>query len=55
MPVFVFTDIEGSTRLWEEHTGEMGAVIARHDIILQEQVSASGGRITKSNAARSTP
>jgi hypothetical protein len=47
MPVFVFTDIEGSTRLWEEHTGGMGAVIARHDAILQEQVSASGGRITK--------
>jgi class 3 adenylate cyclase len=47
MPVFVFTDIEGSTRLWEEHTGQMGAVIARHDAILQEQVSASGGRITK--------
>jgi adenylate cyclase len=47
MPVFFFTDIEGSTRLWEEHTDEMGAVIARHDAILQEQVSASGGRITK--------
>jgi predicted ATPase/class 3 adenylate cyclase len=47
MPVFFFTDIEGSTRLWEEHTGEMSAVIARHDAILREQVSNSGGRITK--------
>jgi adenylate cyclase len=47
MPVFFFTDIEGSTRLWEGHTGEMGAVIARHDTILKEQVNASGGRITK--------
>ena len=28
MLVFLFTDIEGSTRLWEEHTAEMGAVIA---------------------------
>jgi class 3 adenylate cyclase len=47
MLVFLFTDIEGSTKLWEEHTGEMGAIIARHDAILQEQVSASGGQITK--------
>lgn len=36
MLVFLFTDIEGSTQLWEEHTDEMGAVIARHDAILQE-------------------
>jgi class 3 adenylate cyclase len=28
MPVVFFTDIEGSTRLWEEHTSEMGAVTA---------------------------
>ncbi|MEJ2735987.1 MAG: adenylate/guanylate cyclase domain-containing protein, partial [Anaerolineae bacterium] len=47
MPVFLFTDIEGSTRLWEAHTAEMGAVIARHDALLQEVVSPSGGRITK--------
>jgi len=47
MPVFFFTDIEGSTRLWEAHTAEMGAVIARHDALLQEVVSTSGGRITK--------
>lgn len=36
MLVFLFTDIEGSTRLWEAHTDEMGDVIARHDAILQE-------------------
>jgi class 3 adenylate cyclase len=47
MLVFLFTDIEGSTRLWEEHTAEMGAVIARHDALLQQEVTASGGRITK--------
>jgi class 3 adenylate cyclase/tetratricopeptide (TPR) repeat protein len=47
MLVFFFTDIEGSTRLWEEHTAEMGAVIARHDAILQQQIEARGGRITK--------
>jgi WD40 repeat protein/class 3 adenylate cyclase len=47
MPVFLFTDIEGSTRLWEEHTHEMGGVIARHDALLQRQITESGGRITK--------
>jgi WD40 repeat protein/class 3 adenylate cyclase/energy-coupling factor transporter ATP-binding protein EcfA2 len=47
MLVFFFTDIEGSTRLWEEHTDDMGEVIARHDAILQQQIAESGGRITK--------
>jgi class 3 adenylate cyclase len=47
MFVFMFTDIEGSSRLWEQHTDEMGEVIARHDAILQEQVESCGGRITK--------
>ncbi len=28
---FLFTDIEGSTRLWEERPGEMRALVAEHD------------------------
>jgi len=47
MLAFLFTDIEGSSRLWEAHTDQMGEVIARHDAILQEQVKGCGGRITK--------
>ena len=47
MFVFLFTDIEGSSRLWEKYTEAMTAVIARHDEILREQVEAAGGRITK--------
>ncbi len=47
MLVFLFTDIEGSTRLWEKHTQEMGGVIARHDAILQQQIGECGGRIVK--------
>jgi WD40 repeat protein/class 3 adenylate cyclase len=47
MLVFLFTDIEGSTQLWEKHTAEMGTVVARHDEILKAQILASGGRITK--------
>jgi len=47
MLVFLFTDIEGSTRLWEEHTEEMGEVISRHDDILQQNIGGHGGRIVK--------
>ena len=47
MLVFLFTDIEGSTRLWEEHTEVMTGVIARHDEILCELIDGHGGRITK--------
>jgi class 3 adenylate cyclase len=47
MPVFLFTDIEGSTRLWEKHTADMGGVIARHDAILQGQIEACGGKVIK--------
>jgi WD40 repeat protein/class 3 adenylate cyclase len=47
MLVFFFTDIEGSTRLWEEHTATMTDVIARHDALLQGQIEACGGHITK--------
>ena len=55
MLVFLFTDIEGSTRMWEEYTDEMGEVIARHDEILREQIEDHGGRITKHTATASQP
>jgi predicted ATPase/class 3 adenylate cyclase len=31
---FLFTDVEGSTRLWEEHPQAMRRVMARHDTLL---------------------
>ena len=40
---FLFTDLEGSTRLWEEHPEAMKSALARHDSILQESVEAHGG------------
>ena len=40
---FLFTDIEGSTRLWEEHPEAMKAALARHDAILVDAVVAHGG------------
>ena len=33
---FLFTDLEGSTRLWEEHPEAMKGALARHDAILDD-------------------
>lgn len=44
---FLFTDLEGSTRLWEEHPEAMKAALARHDEILREAVTAHGGHVVK--------
>ena len=47
MQVFLFTDIEGSTQLWEKHAGEMSQVLVRHDTILRENIGAYGGKVVK--------
>src|SRR5689334_11272209 len=40
---FLFTDIEGSTRLLQEHPREMGAALSRHHDLLRQAVENSGG------------
>ena len=40
---FLFTDIEGSTPLWEQHPDAMRAALARHDAILRDAIEAHGG------------
>src|SRR5437762_14237458 len=45
---FLFTDIQGSTALWEQHPSAMLEVLARHDAILCEIVGAHGGQTFKS-------
>ena len=40
---FLFTDLEGSTRLWEEHPEAMSEALARHDEILGDAVVAHDG------------
>ncbi len=45
---FLFTDIEGSTRLWEQHPEAMGAALARHDALLTQQIEQHGGVVVKS-------
>jgi DNA-binding SARP family transcriptional activator/predicted ATPase len=42
---FLFTDIEGSTRLWEQHANVMPAALARHDAILRAAVETHGGLV----------
>jgi predicted ATPase/class 3 adenylate cyclase len=44
---FLFTDIEGSSRLWENHGDAMAAALARHDALLREAVGARGGHVFK--------
>jgi class 3 adenylate cyclase len=44
---FLFTDIEGSTRLWEEHPDAMREALARHDELLREAVEGHGGYVVK--------
>lgn len=44
---FLFTDIEGSTQLWERYPESMKAALARHDGLLREAVETHHGRIIK--------
>jgi predicted ATPase/class 3 adenylate cyclase len=44
---FLFTDIEGSSRLWENHGEAMAVALARHDAVLREAFEARGGNIFK--------
>jgi predicted ATPase/class 3 adenylate cyclase len=42
---FLFTDIEGSTRLWQQHPETMKAALARHHDLLQRAIESSGGYV----------
>jgi len=42
---FLFTDIEGSTALWEHHPEAMQIALARHDKILEAAIDGHGGVI----------
>ncbi len=44
---FLFTDIEGSTRLWEANLAAMGPALALHDRILREAVTTHHGVVFK--------
>ena len=44
---YLFTDIEGSTGLWEAQPDKMRPALARHDAIVREAVEGNHGRIVK--------
>jgi predicted ATPase/class 3 adenylate cyclase len=44
---FLFTDIEGSTRLWEREPARMHDALARHDALTKQAVEAHRGRVVK--------
>jgi len=45
---FLFTDIAGSSRLWQEFPKEMGVALAAHDNILHRLIPQHKGQIVKS-------
>ncbi len=42
-----FTDIQGSTRLWEQHPKAMQAAVEQHDAIMRQWIEALGGAVFK--------
>ena len=44
---FLFTDIEGSTRLWEQQPESMQTAVARHDALTRAAVAGHRGRVVK--------
>jgi predicted ATPase/class 3 adenylate cyclase len=44
---FLFTDIEGSTKLWERDSSVMQVALARHDEILRSAMEERGGYVFK--------
>ena len=44
---FLFTDLEGSTRLWEEHRDAMQGALATHDELVRRAIASHGGYVVK--------
>ncbi|MGB3715820.1 MAG: LuxR C-terminal-related transcriptional regulator [Candidatus Promineifilaceae bacterium] len=44
---FLFTDIEGSIQLWEQHPKTMQDALAQHDALLQAAIMENGGLVVK--------
>jgi class 3 adenylate cyclase len=41
---FLFTDLEGSTRLWEEHPDAMHGALVRHDEMVRGATATTRAR-----------
>lgn len=44
---FLFTDIEGSTKLWEQHPQAMRSALARHDTLIRQAIEDNFGVVFK--------
>ncbi|HTP99008.1 MAG TPA: adenylate/guanylate cyclase domain-containing protein, partial [Casimicrobiaceae bacterium] len=44
---FLFTDIEGSTELWERRAAEMRGALELHDRVLRQSIESASGRVVK--------
>src|SRR5436305_1488432 len=44
---FLFTDIEGSTKRWEQYPEQMRSALTLHDAILRQAIDAHGGYVFK--------
>ena len=44
---YMFTDVEGSTALWQKYPNDMRTVMARHDSLLISTVEANGGTVVR--------
>jgi predicted ATPase/class 3 adenylate cyclase len=44
---FLFTDLEASTRLWQEHPAAMQRASARHDELVGDAIESHGGYVVK--------
>jgi len=44
---FLFTDIEGSTQLWEQEPEQMRPALARHDALIRAAVVSNRGTVVK--------
>src|SRR5262245_60580669 len=44
---FLFTDIEGSTRLWEQHPDAMRQSLVRHDALVETCIGHHGGVVVR--------
>ena len=44
---FLFTDVEGSTRRWENDASAMRAALSAHDDVLRSAIEAQGGFMFK--------
>jgi predicted ATPase/class 3 adenylate cyclase/DNA-binding SARP family transcriptional activator len=44
---FLFTDVAGSTSLWEDAPSQMGSAMARHDEVVEAEVQRHGGVVVR--------